>query len=136
LPEHRQPAQPASSSDVDAWQTLTGKAVGDVLGLDPLPTSEAAGCPGTAFAEYEDGIGFCYDPAQLGITDRLQADLLAWQIMGYQRSPMLIEYVQLEERRDDLRTELNTDEPDPDLLAQSATISERMDALAKQIGID
>jgi hypothetical protein len=83
-----------ASPDGD-WQDLTGKAVGEALGLQPFDaTDDHANCRGTTFTEYTEGLGFCYDPAELGL-DAVEAGLLSWQIRGISRSPDLVEYVKL-----------------------------------------
>ncbi len=99
---------PATPGDVN-WQELTGKELGLALGWTPAPTGSR--CNGH-FTEYTDGpepddaMGFCYSSADLeaaGIPGtRTDALALARQIQGYERSPALLEYLQLQEQLTDM----------------------------------
>jgi hypothetical protein len=125
------------STSAASWQELTGKAIGEALGLEPLRASESAGCDGIAFVEYVDGRGFCYDPAKLGIEGQLEARLLSWQIRGIPRSPALIEYVQLENELNDLVNAISRGDGDAaDASRIVEVLAPRISELGHQIGID
>lgn len=100
---------PATPRDVN-WQELTGKEVGEALGWTAQPTG-SPNCP-DFFVEYADGsepndaMGFCFTYADLeaaGVPGtRLEARVLGYQIQGYERSPELFEYIQLQDEYTDL----------------------------------
>jgi len=126
---------PATPSDVN-WQELTGKELGLALGWTPAPTGSIY-CP-DFFTEYADGpepddaMGFCYSLADLeaaGIPGtRMDALALARQIQGYERSPELIESVQLQQELLDI---LGSHEPDVERMDE---IHDRLRVLQQEIG--
>lgn len=60
---------------------LTGEAVGEVLGLEPITDNVVIGC--NRFVQFQESAGFCLE----GVTDDpLEEDLLALQIQGYERT--------------------------------------------------
>jgi len=127
---------PATPRDVN-WQELTGKEVGEALGWTAQPTGSAY-CP-DVFVEFADGpepndaMGFCFTYADLeaaGVPGTwLEARVLANQIRGYERSPELFEYVQLQDEYMDL---VGSHEPDWDRIDE---IRDRLRVLRLEIGM-
>ena len=77
------PAPPVSGDDNPVSQ-LTGKAVGQALGLEPLPSNDYGLC--ATFAEFENGTGYCLDDLA---GDDFEKLLLAQQVVGHPRTPAL-----------------------------------------------
>lgn len=127
---------PASSTGTSAqtdWQRLTGKELGEALGWTAVPT-DGPYCDGT-FAEYVDGRGFCYTVADLqgaGIpaTTRVDRLVFGFQIGGIERSPQLVEWVQL--RQEQMRM-LGSASFDADRYNQ---IHDRLDVLRREVFTD
>ena len=99
-------AQPGPSTSTGTpapanWQELTGKELGDALGLTTAPDGPC----GEWLVEYDEG-AFCYSAADLeaaGVpATRLNQHLIAYQITGLERSPELVELIQLQEELSDL----------------------------------
>ncbi len=67
---------------------LTGKEVGEALGLEPM-SGTVYGCE--AFAEYVDGVGFCYE--QWTWPDRPASYILGNQINGDAPTPADADYL-------------------------------------------
>ncbi len=83
--------EPVQADDDVSIEGLTGKALGEELGLEPVPYSEVKGeC--WAFAEYEDGNGFCMDSV---VSSKVEAALLGRQINGHLVSPAQREFIEL-----------------------------------------
>jgi hypothetical protein len=130
------PTVPVSSDDEPAWHSLTGKDVGTALGLTAYPLAglhENAECVGRYYVEYVDKIGFCYTPEDLGITDPLEAQLLALQITGYPRTDDLIHYAQVRQQMRDLNDRMEQEDPEAmeefrELGHQLAVLGERIEA--------
>lgn len=79
---------PTADADQDVTQ-LTGKDVGLALGLEPTSAFEVVDCKGI-WAEFDDYEGFCLEGVT---TDPLEEELLASQIVGWERTDALIAYV-------------------------------------------
>jgi hypothetical protein len=128
-------APTVSQPSPTAWQQLTGKAVGEALGLDPLSTAEGKGaCEGTkGFTEYVKGMGFCYDPADLGITSEVEAELLILQIWGYERTPALVEYADVDVQLQELGQRMSHNNSDPTLVQQWRDLAKRKQDLGGQL---
>jgi hypothetical protein len=83
---------PAVSGDDKPVSQLTGKAVGQSLGLEPLPSNDYGLC--TTFAEFENGTGYCLEDVP---GDDFEKLLLARQVVGYPRTPALQQWAVLYE---------------------------------------
>jgi hypothetical protein len=92
--EPRPLSQPTPGGDIAG---LTGKDVGDALGLEALTTPDEIleKCSPGELAEYDEGKGFCLQ----GMSG-LEAMLLGYQIEGHPRTPELVEYLRLSGKRD------------------------------------
>ena len=83
--------EPVQADDQVSIEGLTGKALGEELGLEPVPYSEVKGeC--WAFAEYEQGMGFCMDSV---VSSKVEAALLGRQINGHLVTPEQREFIEL-----------------------------------------
>ncbi len=83
------PASQPMSEPTAPVEDLTGKAVGEALGLTPITTGVVRGCD--YFAEYADGKGYCLDPVDL---PKVDIYLLMHQISGRSRTPTSIAYAE------------------------------------------
>ncbi len=82
------PAIPGSEVDLSQ---LTGKAVGEALGLEPDSSPGFVDCDG-GFAEYVNGTGYCSE----GVSgDEFELALISHQIVGFPRTPALQQEVVL-----------------------------------------
>jgi hypothetical protein len=104
------PTSPSTTTAPSGWEQMTGTALADALGLTPVPGAEvnqSVECSGGDGINDKDGLVFkgnpnplvyCYLPADYGITDPVEAELLRWQLVGVPRSPDLLELARLEVR--------------------------------------
>jgi hypothetical protein len=131
-----------ADSDLDyvQWHGLTGEEVGEAFGLVPVPMSEVNDRPeclgtGARYTRFGDGSeGFCYSLDGLGIQSPVEGKLFAWQIMGFRRGPLLIEYVELQRRRAHLVKVMSMN--DKDAMAELDDVTEKAEQLAQQLGLD
>jgi hypothetical protein len=133
-------APTATQPSTTPWQQLTGEAVGEALGLKTVEYSVVNDHPeclgeGNYYTQYEPGRGFCYHPADLGITDPVEADLLAWQIMGFQRSDDLIEFVELRREQAELQRLFQHTHATATQIERYDYIKSRLADLSKEIGL-
>ena len=90
--------EPVRADDSVSIEGLTGKALGEELGLEPVPYSEVKGeC--WAFAEYEQGNGFCMDSV---VSSKVEAALIGRQINGHLVSQQEREFIELSQELADL----------------------------------
>jgi hypothetical protein len=107
-PHSQGPTSPNTPIDTSHWEDLTGTELADALGLTSVPlaeVNESYECSGDDGINDKDGLVFkgnpdplvyCYLPADYGITDPVDVELLQWQLVGVPRSPDLIELARLE----------------------------------------
>lgn len=99
-------------------EDLTGKDVGLALGLQPLPTEGGPVCE--LFVEYEENgqstHGFCLDSVR---ADPIERQILARQILGYKRTPLIEEYAAVTVAYHQL-----VSDPERDLEAQVEALTE------------
>ncbi len=91
--------EPVRADDAVSIEGLTGKALGEELGLEPVPYSEVKGeC--WAFAEYDSqGNGFCMDSV---VSSKVEAALIGRQINGHLVTAEQREFIELSQELADL----------------------------------
>jgi hypothetical protein len=88
--------QPAESGE---WHELYGPELADALGLQPVPLAdvdETPACDGKYVVAFEADMTYCFAPADFGVADPVEADMLMYQLQGIPPSPKLAELAELE----------------------------------------
>lgn len=107
--------EPVQADDGVSIEGLTGKALGEELGLEPVPYSEVKGeC--WAFAEYDtQGNGFCMDSV---VSSKVEAAVLGRQINGHLVSAEQREFIELSQ---DLANLMDSGEGTPEEIEEMST---------------
>jgi hypothetical protein len=133
-PTHRGTIQPADSVD---WEELSGPALADALGLEPIPGGEVNDTPGCQGKDVETFqadpvMVYCYLAADYGITDPVEAHMLRWQLVGVSRSPDLTELAQLEVELHDVSVD-NSEHPTPEKADQIFDLTDQTQTLQDEL---